>query len=61
VAAGQREVLQFDCAADGVTTFSANGKVKATVPGKDFSSAFLKVWVGQKPAQAGLKKDLLKA
>jgi hypothetical protein len=54
------DVLQFDFAADGATTFSANGKVKATIPGKDFSSAFLKVWLGAKPAQGGLKKDLLK-
>jgi hypothetical protein len=54
------DALQFDFAADGATTFSANGKVKATVPGKDFASAFLKIWLGQKPAQGGLKKDLLK-
>ncbi len=54
------DILQFDITGDGATTFSANGKVKATIPGKDFSSAFLKIWLGAKPVQGGLKRDLLK-
>lgn len=55
------DVLDFDFAADGTTTFSVNGKVKETIPGKDLSTALLKVWLGAKPAQDALKKDLLKS
>ena len=54
------DVLDFDFAADGTTTFSVNSKVKETIPGKDLSTALLKVWLGAKPAQDALKKDLLK-
>jgi long-chain acyl-CoA synthetase len=54
------DILEFDFAADGTTTFSFNGQVKETIPGKDLSTAFLKIWLGAKPAQAPLKKDLLK-
>jgi long-chain acyl-CoA synthetase len=54
------DVLEFDFGADGTTTFTVNGKVKENIPGKDLSTAFLKIWLGAKPAQAGLKKDLLK-
>jgi long-chain acyl-CoA synthetase len=54
------DVLDFDFAADGTTTFSVNGNVKETISGKDLSTALLKVWLGAKPAQDALKKDLLK-
>jgi len=54
------DVLEFDFAADGTTTFSVNNQVKETIPGKDLSTAFLKIWLGEKPAQSALKKDLLK-
>ena len=54
------DILEFDFAADGTTTFSFNGQVKETIPGKDLSAAFLKIWLGAKPAQAPLKNDLLK-
>jgi len=54
------DILEFDFAADGATTFSFNGQIKVAIPGKDLSTAFLKIWLGAKPAQSALKKDLLK-
>ena len=31
----------------------------APIPGEDFYSALLKIWLGEKPVQADLKKALL--
>jgi len=53
------DVLEFDFAADGTTAFSVNGQAKETIPGQDLSTAFLKIWLGAKPAQEPLKKALL--
>jgi hypothetical protein len=30
-----------------------------TIPGKDFADALLSVWLGPKPVEASLKRDLL--
>ncbi|MGA2713580.1 MAG: chalcone isomerase family protein [Bryobacteraceae bacterium] len=30
-----------------------------TIPGKDFADALLAVWLGQKPVEAALKRELL--
>ena len=36
-----------------------NDTLKGTVPGEDFSRALLKIWLGPKPADAGLKEAML--
>ena len=35
------------------------GELKGSIPGADFNRALLKVWLGEKPADAGLKKAML--
>ena len=36
-----------------------NGTVKGTIPGDDFARAFLSIWLGAHPPNAGLKAGLL--
>jgi len=36
-----------------------NGTVKGTIEGDDFAKAFLSIWLGPKPPNAGLKEGLL--
>lgn len=36
-----------------------NNKLQGTVPGEDFSRALLKIWLGNKPADADLKDAML--
>ncbi|WP_185964318.1 chalcone isomerase family protein [Aliikangiella marina] len=41
------------------TIVSINGKEKGTIPGKAFYDAFLKTWLGDKPINPSMKKQLL--
>ncbi len=41
------------------TQLSINGAVKGTVDGEDFFQALLRVWIGDVPADKGLKKGML--
>ena len=41
------------------TVVSVNGERRGVVPGQDFHQAVLRIWLGQTPAQASLKKALL--
>ena len=41
------------------TKVNLNGTLKGTVPGDDFHRALLKIWLGDKPADANLKDDML--
>ena len=36
-----------------------NDALKGTIPGEDFSRALLKIWLGSKPSDAGLKEAML--
>ncbi len=36
-----------------------NGKLKGTIPGLDFKKALFAIWLGDKPADSGLKKKML--
>lgn len=50
--------LDFDPATG--TQVSINGQAKgAAIAGADFYTAVLRIWLGEKPADAGLKKGLL--
>lgn len=41
------------------TRLEIDGKELGTIPGKDFADALFLVWLGDKPADAGLKSGLL--
>ena len=44
---------------DGATVVSLNGAAKGTIPGEPFNRALTKIWLGDKPAQADVKKAML--
>lgn len=53
------DFYQMDFVPGTGTEVSRNGTSVGTVPGDDFYRALLKVWLGKKPADKGLKKSLL--
>ena len=50
---------RFDFQADNGTKISKNGQALGVIPGKDFADALLEIWLGNYPADKGLKKGLL--
>lgn len=46
-------------AGDAGTRISVNGDAKGTLPGADFNRALLRIWLGDKPVDAALKKAML--
>ncbi len=44
----------------GVGTLVRGQDRKMTIPGKDFADALLEVWLGPKPVEASLKRELLR-
>lgn len=50
--------IAIDFSAEGVAV-SQNGEARGKVAGAGFAKALLKVWLGDKPADASLKKSLL--
>jgi len=44
---------------DGATIVGFNGAARGTIPGEAFNKALTKIWLGDKPVQADLKKALL--
>ena len=52
------DTVSIDFSAEGVVV-SQNGEVRGKVAGANFAKALLKVWLGDKPADAALKKALL--
>jgi long-chain acyl-CoA synthetase len=44
---------------DGSTVVGLNGAPRGTIPGDAFSKALTRIWIGDKPVQAELKKALL--
>jgi Chalcone isomerase-like len=54
------DVLHFEYLPDSGTRITVNGQQKgANIPGEDFFTAMLRIWLGEKPADADLKKGLL--
>ena len=54
------DVIHFDFDPATGTQVSINGQAKgAVLPGADFYTAVLRIWLGEKPVDAGLKKGLL--
>ena len=45
--------------ADGATKIGFNGAAKGSIPGEAFNRALTKIWLGDNPVQADLKKAML--
>ncbi|HJV28013.1 MAG TPA: chalcone isomerase family protein [Aromatoleum sp.] len=54
----QGTVVAIDFSTDGVAV-SVNGEARGEIAGGAFAKALLRVWLGDKPADADLKKSLL--
>ena len=54
----EKDVVTLDFV-DGGTKVSLNGETRGTIPGEPFNKALTKIWLGDKPVQADLKKALL--
>lgn len=44
---------------DGATRISQDGAPRGTIPGEAFNKALFRIWLGDKPVQADLKKAML--
>lgn len=53
------DLITLDYVPGNGTQVDINGDVKGSVAGDDFSRALLKVWLGDRPADSGLKKAML--
>lgn len=57
MASGERAVITY--IPDTGTRLELKGKEAGVIPGKDFADAMFAVWLGGKPADAGLKAGML--
>jgi len=56
------DVIHFEFAPEAGTRITVNGKgLGSAIPGEDFFTAVLRIWLGDKPVDGGLKKGLLGA
>lgn len=56
------DVIHFDYLPDAGTRVSVNGQAQGNaIPGDDFYKAVLRIWIGDKPVDSGLKEGLLGA
>jgi hypothetical protein len=53
------ETISIDLLPNGDTRVTINDEARGTVTGADFQRALLKVWIGDKPADNGLKQAML--
>lgn len=54
------DVIHFEFVPDAGTQVTVNGQVRGSViPGEDFFTAVLRIWLGDKPVDASLKKALI--
>jgi len=54
------DVIHLEFAPDAGTRVTVNGQAKgAAIPGEDFYTAVLRIWLGDKPVDGNLKKGLL--
>lgn len=58
-AAKSGDTVLLDMLADGGTRITVNGDAKGTIAGADFGRALLRVWLGDNPVEASLKKAML--
>ena len=53
------EQYAFECVPGEGIAVSRNGETLGTIPGEDFKTALLEIWLGNKPADKNLKKGML--
>ncbi len=58
-AAKTGDVIMLDYLPEAGTRVVVNNETKGTITGEDFNRALLRVWLGDSPADAGLKKAML--
>jgi len=51
--------IELDYLPETGTRVSINGQIKGNIPGGEFYPALLRVWLGEDPADSGLKKAML--
>jgi long-chain acyl-CoA synthetase len=54
----EKDIVTLDFV-DGATRVGLNGDTKGSIPGEPFNQALTRVWLGERPVQADLKKALL--
>lgn len=54
----EKDVVTLDFV-DGATKIALNGAAKGSIAGEPFNRALTKIWLGDKPVQADLKKAML--
>jgi len=54
----EKDIVTLDFV-DGATRVGLNGEPKGSIPGEPFNQALTRVWLGERPVQADLKKALL--
>jgi hypothetical protein len=57
--AAKGDAIQIDFIPAQGTLITIRGTPHPAIPGDDFASAMLSIWLGSKPAQESLKKKLL--
>ena len=55
------DVIRLDYLPGSGTTVSINNEIRGVIEGEDFMQAWLRIWLGQQPADADLKQGLLGA
>lgn len=58
-AAKSGDTILIDFLGEPGTRITVNNEAKGTIPGVDFGRALLRVWLGENPAEAALKKAML--
>lgn len=58
-AAKTGDTIAIDFLGEAGTRITVNNDVKGTIPGAEFGRALLRVWLGDQPAEAALKKAML--
>lgn len=57
--AKKKDYFQFDYVPEQGTKVSKNGVLLGTIEGEDFKQALVEIWLGNYPADNGLKKGML--
>ncbi len=57
--AKQGDIIVLDFIPDQGTVVNVANQAKGVIPGKDFNDALLRIWLGDKPVNKGLKEKLL--
>jgi len=58
-AAKSGDVILLDYLPGAGTRVTVNRDDRGTIPGEEFNRALLRIWLGEKPADSGLKKAML--